>query len=238
MATTTARPDSETAASEDGVVQLIDLDLIQADRNVRELADEDVAALAGSIELLGQITPAIVRPVEDGDGFVLVAGHKRYAALRSLGRTQIRAEVRSANAEHSERAAENIVRSQLNPYEEARAVAAMLDDGYTQDGAAQALGWAKARVTARVKLLQLPQAAQQMIGDGRIALAAVDHLLAIAKVSGPLLDAVVAFMAQDGSEWARSRVVREPAWVIGQALRTGELAGDVFTESLSHTNSY
>ena len=127
MATTTARPDSETAASEDGVVQLIDLDLIQADHNVRELADEDVAALAGSIELLGQITPAIVRPVEDGDGFVLVAGHKRYAALRSLGRTQIRAEVRSADAEHSERAAENIVRSQLNPYEEARAVAAMLE---------------------------------------------------------------------------------------------------------------
>jgi ParB/RepB/Spo0J family partition protein len=238
MATTTARPDSETAASEDGVVQLIDLDLIQADHNVRELADEDVAALAGSIELLGQITPAIVRPVEDRDGFVLVAGHKRYAALRSLGRTQIRADVRSANAEHSDRAAENIVRSQLNPYEESRAVAAMLDDGYTQDGAAQALGWAKARVTARVKLLQLPEAAQRMIGDGRIALAAVDHLLAIGKVSPPLLDVVVAFMAQEGSEWARSRVVREPAWVIGQALRAGELAGDVFAASLSHTNSY
>jgi hypothetical protein len=108
MATTAARPE-QTGANDDGILQLIDLDLIQADRNVRELADEDVAALAGSIELLGQITPAIVRPVEEGDGFVLVAGHKRYAALRSLGRTQIRAEVRSAAAEHSERAAENIV---------------------------------------------------------------------------------------------------------------------------------
>jgi ParB/RepB/Spo0J family partition protein len=239
MATTTARPDSpQTAASADGVVQLIDLDLIQTHRNVRELANEDIAALAGSIELLGQITPAIVRPIKDGQGFVLVAGHKRYAALRALGRTQIRAEVRSAEAEHSERAAENIVRGQLNPYEEARAVAAMLEDGYTQDGAAQALGWSKARVTARVKLLQLPEAAQRMIGDGRIALAGIDHLLAVGRVSPPLLDAVVAFMAQDGSERASSRVVREPAWVIGQALHAGELAGDVFAEALSHTNSY
>ena len=93
----------------DAVVQLIALDQIRTDQNVRELSDEDVLALAGSIELLGQITPAIVRPATEGDGFVLVAGHKRYAALRHLGRDQIRAEIRSADAEHSERAAENIV---------------------------------------------------------------------------------------------------------------------------------
>ena len=40
-----------------------------------------------------------------------------------------------------------------------------------------------------------------MVGDGRIALAAVDQLLAIGQVSAPLLDAVVAYMA-DGNEWA------------------------------------
>ena len=61
----TARP-KQTRNNNDGIVQLIDLDLIQADRNVRELAIEDVATLAGSIELLGQITPAIVRPIEQG----------------------------------------------------------------------------------------------------------------------------------------------------------------------------
>jgi hypothetical protein len=41
----------------------------------------------------------------------------------------------------------------LSPYEEAKAVHAMLDRGLTDDGAAQALGWPKARVTARVKVL-------------------------------------------------------------------------------------
>ena len=44
---------------------------------------------------------------------------------------------------------ENIARKQLNPYEEAKAVRAMLDRGLTETGAAQALGWPKARVSAR-----------------------------------------------------------------------------------------
>ena len=96
-------------------VRMIALAQIRHDANVRELAGEDVEALAGSIALLGQITPAIVRP--EGDGYVLVAGHKRYAALQTLGRTEIRAEVRSGESEHAERAAENVVRTQLNPYE-------------------------------------------------------------------------------------------------------------------------
>lgn len=85
-------------------VRMIALEQIRHDANVRELPNEDVDALAGSIALLGQITPAIVRP--DGDSYMLIAGHKRYAALQKLGRAEIRAEVRSGEGEHSERAAE------------------------------------------------------------------------------------------------------------------------------------
>ena len=47
---------------------------------------------------------------------------------------------RIASQEESARAAENIVRSALNPYEEAVAVRAMLDRGLSVEGAAQALG--------------------------------------------------------------------------------------------------
>jgi hypothetical protein len=59
----------------------------------------------------------------------------------------------------------------------------MLDRGLTEDGAAQALGWPKQRVTARVKILELPERAQQLIGDGVIHLAAVDQLRAIGAVA-------------------------------------------------------
>ena len=146
-----------TVTQDQATLRMIPLDQIRAEHNIREHAEEDVDALASSIKLLGQLVPAIVRP--DGDGYVLVAGHKRYAALRKLGQPEIRAEVRSRDAEHSERAVENIVRTQLDPYEEAQAVRVMLDHGLTEDGAAQALGWSKARVTARVKLLELPEQA-------------------------------------------------------------------------------
>ena len=44
----------------------------------------------------------------------------------------------------------------------------MLDRGLTEDGAAQALGGPKIRVTARVKSLALPERAQQLVGDGVI----------------------------------------------------------------------
>src|ERR687892_599798 len=85
-----------------------------------------------------------------------------------------------------------ITRKQLNPYEEAKAVHAMLSRGLTEDGAAQALGWPKSRVTARVKILELPERAQQLLGDGVIALSAVD-LRAIGAVAPGLLDAVIAY---------------------------------------------
>ncbi len=87
--------------------------------------------------------------------------------------------VRDAETEDADRAVENITRKQLNPYEEAKAVRAMLDRGLTEDGAAQALGWPKQRVTARVKILELPERAQQLIGEDVIHLAAVDQLRAI-----------------------------------------------------------
>jgi hypothetical protein len=55
----------------------------------------------------------------------------------------------------------------------------MLEKGLTEDGTAQALGWPKARVTARVKLLELPEKARELVGAGAIPLSAVDQLSAI-----------------------------------------------------------
>jgi hypothetical protein len=110
----------------------------------------------------------------------------------------------------------------------------MLDRGLTEDGAAQALGWPKARITARVKILELPQRAQEMIGAGVIALSAVDQLRAIGRVSPPLLEAVVAFLA-DGNEWAAERLPREPGWVLDSALREGNVKA--FAAYMAHVGA-
>jgi hypothetical protein len=104
------------------------------------------------------------------------------------------------------------------------------------DGAAQALGWPKARVTARVKLLELPERAQQLIGDGVIPLSAVDQLRAIGTVAPKLLDAVIAYL-DDGNAWAADRLAREPGWVLDAAVTH---AGDskVFAAYLHSASSH
>mgnify|MGYP001164787606 CR=1 FL=1 len=202
------------------------LEEIHVANNVRALDAEHVHALAGSIRLQGMLVPVVVQPAEGdvalgGWKFELVAGFHRVAAATELRLQEIPIVIREADTEAAA-ATENITRKQLNPYEEARAVKAMLDKGLSEDGAGQALGWPKARVSARVKILELPDTAQQMIGEGVIALSAVDQLLAIGNVSPGLLDAVIAFLA-DGNEWAAERLAREPGWVLDSALRDGNV---------------
>jgi ParB/RepB/Spo0J family partition protein len=122
--------------------------------NVRALDDAHVQALAGSIELQSILVPLVVRE----RGYELVAGFHRMAAARSLGLADVPVTVREADSEDADRAVENIARKQLSPYEEAKAVRAMLARGFSEAGAAEALGRPQARVTARVKILELPSA--------------------------------------------------------------------------------
>ena len=101
-------------------VQMIALSEIRHDQNVRqEILAEEVDALAQSIALLGQLTPVSVRPDNENGGYVLIAGHKRYAALAQLGHTEIRAEVRpDGESEAAERQRLNAERA--NPEYQAR----------------------------------------------------------------------------------------------------------------------
>jgi ParB/RepB/Spo0J family partition protein len=210
------------------------LDKIRVPENVRALDPEHVKALAGSIALQGMLVPVVVR--EDGnDRYELVAGFHRIAAAKTLGLVDVPAVIRDVETEAADRAVENVTRKALNPYEEAKAVRAMLDRGLTEDGAAQALGWPKTRVTARVKILELPEHAQQLVGDGVIHLAAVDQLRSIGTVAPELLDAVIAYL-DDGNAWAAERLTREPGWVLDAALsHSGD--GKVFAAYLHSASS-
>ena len=122
-------------------VRMIALDQIRHDQNVRQqLHPQEVDALASSIALLGQLTPVSVRPDDHGQGFLLIAGHKRYAALAHLGHTEIRAEIRpDGETEAAERAAENLVRSPLDPYEPS-GIASDASFGRSEDVIANGLG--------------------------------------------------------------------------------------------------
>ena len=113
----------------------------------------------------------------------------------------------------------------------------MLDRGLTEDGAAQVPGWPKSRVTARVKILELPERAQQLIGEGVIQLSAVDQLRPIGSVAPALLNAVIAYLVH-GNAWAAERLTREPGWVLDAALTRGPArvrrSPPIWTASGSH----
>jgi hypothetical protein len=83
--------------------------------------------------------------------------------------------------------------------------------------------------------LELPERAQQLIGQGVIHLAAVDQLRAIGKVTPGLLDAVIAYL-DDGNARAAERLTREPGWVLDAAL-THSGAGKVFAAYLHSASS-
>jgi len=202
---------------------------IHVPENVRALNTEHVDALAASIALQGILVPIVVCPVEadvaaTGFEYELVAGFHRVAASEKLGLAEVPAVIRDSAGEQSDRAVENIARLQLGPAEEAAAVKAMLDKGLTEDGAAQALGWPKARVTARVKLLELPEKARELVGTGVIPLSAVDQLRAIGTVSPQLLEVLIDYLDgdPDGHTWAASQLVSDPGYVLGNALRESD----------------
>jgi hypothetical protein len=83
--------------------------------------------------------------------------------------------------------------------------------------------------------LELPERAQQLIGQGVIHLAAVDQLRAIGKVTPGLLDAVIAYL-DDGNARAAERLTREPGWVLDAAL-THSGDGKVFAAYLHSASS-
>lgn len=194
------------------------LDLIDVGENARELDQEHVEALASSIALRGLIVPLVVRP--DGQRFILVAGHHRYAACRKLGLDEVEITLREQEGTSADSAAENVVRKQLSPLEEARAVKQMLDEGYTLDGAATVLGWNRKLASARAKILDLPESAQRLLGSGELPVSAVATLTKIAEVSPELCEATVAPIA--AGDIRGEQFASNPGWVVGHALREGE----------------
>jgi len=144
--------------------QEIALEAIETGSNVRDLDAEHVAALARSMPLRGLIVPINVHAL-DGARYALDAGEHRLAAARELGWATIAATITElAEGASGDQGAENVLRKRLTPLEEAKAVEKLLTDGYTVEGAATVLGWHKRRVTARARILELPELAQALVG--------------------------------------------------------------------------
>jgi ParB family chromosome partitioning protein len=131
--------------------------------------DADLADLAASIREHGVLQPVLV--TETLDGYQLIAGERRVRAARLAGLDRIPALVRQlADRDQLEVAlVENVQRADLDPIDEALAYRRLIDEfGLTQEKVADRVGKARATIANTLRLLDLHEAVQAAIGDGRI----------------------------------------------------------------------
>jgi ParB family chromosome partitioning protein len=127
-------------------------------------------ALAGSIGSVGLLQPLIVRPLDDGR-FELVAGERRWRAAQKAGIDRVPAVIRSSPEDERLQAAliENMVREDLNPVEEARACAALVDDlGISKEELARRVGRSRAAISNLIRLLDLPDSVLVLLERGEL----------------------------------------------------------------------
>lgn len=132
---------------------------------------EALAGLADSIASSGIVQPLLVRPLRDG-GYELIAGERRWRAARQAGLDKVPAVVR--DPEQAERLQvaliENMVREDLNPVEEARACAALVDDlGLSKEDLARRVGRSRPAVSNLIRLLDLPDEALDLLESGELS---------------------------------------------------------------------
>lgn len=145
--------------------------------NPREHLD-DIEELADSIRSMGLIQPPVVRRA--GNRFIIVAGHRRVAAIRHLKWTDVDVIVRNEMRPDHVLAAmliENGQRRDLDPIEEARAMAKLQQDHglSTHAQIADLIGRNQAYVSNRLALLLLTAAEQEQVRRGEIKLAEAHH---------------------------------------------------------------
>ena len=130
-----------------------------------------LAGLASSIETSGVVQPLLVRPLHDGS-YELIAGERRWRAAQQAGLEKVPVVVRdSEQAERLQVALiENMVREDLNPVEEARACAALVEDlGLSKEELARRVGRSRPAVSNLIRLLSLPDEALELLESGELS---------------------------------------------------------------------
>jgi ParB family chromosome partitioning protein len=137
----------------------------------RQFDQETLVMLADSIRARGMIQPVLVRPLAGGT-YELVAGERRWRAAQIAELDTIPAVVRQHDDAASLELAviENMAREDLNPVEEARACAALVDElSLTREEVGLRVGRSRVAVSNLIRLLDLPDEVLSLLEDGQLS---------------------------------------------------------------------
>lgn len=125
-----------------------------------------VVDLAKSIETNGLLNPIIIEPYDKEEGFTyrILAGHRRFAAIKLLHWEVVKAIVREGLTELQARILnlnENLARKDLTIIQEAKSIKPLMDLGMKESEIVQALaGTSRGWIQVRMMLLRLPEKIQ------------------------------------------------------------------------------
>ena len=154
----------------------VSIDQIEPNPNQprRTFLKDDLDDLSNSIIEKGIIQPLIVRKINDKkDVYQIVAGERRWRAAQLARVHKVPVVVRSfSDVEVLEIAIiENIQRADLNPIDEANGYQQlMVKYNHTQDKLSKVLGKSRSHIANLLRLLNLPNDVQILLGSGKISI--------------------------------------------------------------------
>jgi ParB family transcriptional regulator, chromosome partitioning protein len=163
--------------------EIVDIPLDLIDENPYQTRRTfDAAALnelAESIKANGLAQPVVVRPGANGR-FVLVLGERRCRASKLAGKSAVPAIVRSLGNEQAAEMTivENLQRQDLNCLEQAQAFARLSQEfNLTQEQIGKRTGTSRESVANYMRLLKLPKAVLDLVGEGKLGFSEARVLL-------------------------------------------------------------
>lgn len=155
-----------------GSYRMLSLDQIQPNpmQPRHEFDQERLTELAESLKQNGMMQPLVVR--QNGNGFMLIAGERRFRAARLAGLTQAPVIINDVDDDVRmlELAlVENIQREDLNSLELATAYRRLIEQcGLTQQDLSTRVNKSRTAVTNTLRLLTLPASVQEMVRRGEL----------------------------------------------------------------------
>ena len=165
-----------------GDVEKIDITKIYTNPNQpRKNFDKDsLNELAESIKIHGLIQPIIVN--EMSDGYMIIAGERRFRAAKICGIKEIDAVVKNyTNKQVAEIAIiENLQREDLNPVEVAKGIKQLMEEyGLTQEKVSERLGKSRSAIANSLRILSLYPEVLDLIEKGKISFGHAKVLAAV-----------------------------------------------------------
>jgi ParB family chromosome partitioning protein len=167
-------------------------EIYPSDDNPRQIFDDArLGELAESIRNQGVVQPLVVRqrPAQQGGGYWIVAGERRWRAAQRAGLRQVPVVVKEVSSDDAFELmlVENLQREDLNPIEEAEAYQRLVTDhGYTQEKLAERVGKDRTTVANALRLLKLPGPVLRKVADGQLSMGHARALLGLEE--GPAIE--------------------------------------------------